>query len=174
MKKILAIDPSGNFTEGKGKTGFVMFWHEDGVEDVFKFGTLSAENYETRVEYWADVAILIAEEKPDVLVVEDYRLYNTAATGAAVQSFSQMETPRLLGVIEQTAVMNQIPVVFQMANTTKPYTDDKLQKLGILKKEKNKWWFKGQAINDHQRSALRHLLRYLDKIEQGVVLKVEL
>lgn len=163
MKTILAIDPSGNFTEGKGKTGFVLFFQDGKSGNTFKFGTLKAQDYATRVDYWYDVAILIAVEKPHTLIVEDYRLYNTAATGAAVQSFSQMETPRLLGIIEQTAVMNKIPVVFQMANTTKPYSDDKLQKLGIITKEKNRWWFKGQAINDHERSALRHLLRYLDK-----------
>lgn len=163
MKTILAIDPSGNFSEGKGKTGFVLFTYKEQVGASFKFGTLKAENYEKRVDYWYDVAILIAVEKPHTLIVEDYRLYNTPATSASVQSFSQMETPRLLGIIEQTAEMNQIPIVFQMANTTKPYSDDKLEKLGIIKKEKNRWWFRDQAINDHERSALRHLLRYLDK-----------
>jgi hypothetical protein len=163
MKTILAIDPSGNFTEGKGKTGFVLFMESGAEGNTFKFGTLKAEDYATRVDYWYDIAILIAVEKPNTLIVEDYRLYNTPATSASVQSFSQMETPRLLGVIEQTAVMNEIPVVFQMANMTTPYSDDKLQKLGIIKKEKNRWWFKDQAINDHERSALRHLLRYLDK-----------
>jgi hypothetical protein len=163
MKTILAIDPSGNFSEGKGKTGFVLFMQGGKDGNTFKFGTIKAENYETRVDYWYDVAILIAVEKPHTLIVEDYRLYNTPATSASVQSFSQMETPRLLGIIEQTAVMNKIPIVFQMANTTKPYSDDKLQKLNIITKEKNRWWFRGQAINDHERSALRHLLRYLDK-----------
>lgn len=163
MKTILAIDPSGNFTEGKGKTGFALLFMDGGKGHQFKFGTIKAENYETRVDYWYDIGILIAVEKPHTLIVEDYRLYNTAATGAAVQSFSQMETPRLLGIIEQTAQMNSIPIVFQMAASTKPYTDDKLEKLGLLKKEKNRWWFEGTAVNDHERSALRHLLRYLDK-----------
>ena len=163
MKTILAVDPSGNITEGKGKTGFALLFMDGVKGHQFKFGTIKAENYKTRVEYWYDIAILIAVEKPSVVIVEDYRLYNTAATGAAVQSFSQMETPRLLGIIEQTAEMNGIPVVFQMANVTKPYSDDKLEKLNIIKKEKNRWWFEGTAVNDHERSALRHLLRYLDK-----------
>jgi hypothetical protein len=163
MKTILSIDPSGNFSEGKGKTGFVLFTQDGKDGNTFKFGTLKAEDYKTRVEYWYDVAILIAIEKPYALIVEDYRLYNTPATGAAVQSFSQLETPRLLGIIEQTAQMNGIPIVFQMANVTTPYSDNKLQKLGIITKEKNRWWFKGKAVNDHERSALRHLLRYLDK-----------
>jgi hypothetical protein len=163
MKTILSIDPSGNFSEGKGKTGFVLFTQDGKDGNTFKFGTLKAEDYKTRVEYWYDVAILIAIEKPYALIVEDYRLYNTPATGAAVQSFSQLETPRLLGVIEQTAQMNKIPIVFQMANVTTPYSDNKLQKLGVITKEKNRWWFKGKAVNDHERSALRHLLRYLDK-----------
>jgi hypothetical protein len=163
MRTILSIDPSGNFSEGKGKTGFVLCTLDGVGGNTFKFGTIKAEDYETRVEYWYAVAILIAIEKPHTLVVEDYRLYNTPATGAAVQSFSQLETPRLLGVIEQTAVMNKVPILFQMANVTTPYSDDKLQKLGIITKEKNRWWFRGNAVNDHERSALRHLLRYLDK-----------
>jgi hypothetical protein len=163
MKTFLSIDPSGNFTEGKGKTGWSLFFKEGLSGDTFSFGTIKAEDYTTRVDYWYAVAMKIVTEKPAVLIVEDYRLYNTAATGAAVQSFSQMETPRLLGIIEQTAQMNSIPIVFQMASTTTPYSDDKLQKLGIIKKEKNRWWFRGTAINDHERSSLRHLLRHLDK-----------
>jgi hypothetical protein len=162
MKKILSIDPSGNFTEGKGKTGFVMYVEKDDKQEFF-FGTIKAEDHPTRVDYWYDIALLIAIQKPTALVVEDYRLYNTPATGAAVQSFSQLETPRLLGIIEQTAQMNKVPVTFQMANVTKPYTDEKLEKLGILTKKKNRWWFRDKALNDHERSALRHLLRYLDK-----------
>lgn len=168
MKTILSIDPSGNFSEGKGKTGFAILFLEENTnkpnESIIKFGTLKAEDYETRVEYWADVAILIAVEKPDVLIVEDYRLYNTTATSASVQSFSQMETPRLLGIIEQTATMNNIKkIVWQMAAVTKPYRDEILLKLGVLTKNKNRWYYKDKPINDHERSALRHLLRYLDK-----------
>jgi hypothetical protein len=163
MKTILSIDPSGNFSEGKGKTGWALFFQDGAQGNTVNFGTIKAEDYTTRVDYWYGVAMRIVIEKPAVVVVEDYRLYNTPATGAAVQSFSQLETPRLLGVIEQTAQMNGIPIVFQMANVTKPYTDDKLAKLKLLIKEKNRWWFRGNALNDHERSALRHLLRYLDK-----------
>lgn len=170
MKKILAIDPSGNFEEGKGKTGFAMlFLDKKKDESTIKFGTIKAENFERRVDYWFDVAVLIAVEKPDVLVVEDYRLYNTATTGAAVQSFSKMETPRLLGVIEQTALFNGVEnVVWQMANQTKPYSDDKLLKLGVLTKEKGRYKYNGVQVNDHERSALRHLLKYLDM--EGITL----
>jgi hypothetical protein len=104
MKTILAIDPSGNFTEGKGKTGFVLFMESGAEGNTFKFGTLKAEDYATRVEYWYDIAILIAVEKPNTLIVEDYRLYNTASVSAASQSFSQLETPRLLGILEVTVL----------------------------------------------------------------------
>lgn len=156
--KVLTIDPSGNFSEGKGKTGYAVY--NDGL---FKFGTIKAENYIRRVDYWYDVAMLIITEKPELVVIEDYRLYNTSATGAKVQSFSLMETPRILGVLEYTAVRNNVPVIFQMANVTKPYDDSKLSLLGVLKKDKNRWWFGSTALNDHERSALRHLLRFLDK-----------
>jgi hypothetical protein len=164
MTKYLAIDPSGNFTEGKGKTGFAFLFLEGAEGNTIKFGTIDAKKYEHRVDYWFDIALLIAIEKPHTLIVEDYRLYNTSTTGAAVQSFSLMETPRLLGVIEQTAYFNDIKqVVWQMANVTKPYSDDKLLELGILTKKKNRYYYNDVALNDHERSALRHLLRYLDK-----------
>lgn len=156
--RILSIDPSGNFTEGKGKTGWAIY--SDGE---FSFGTIKAEDYSTRVNYWYDVAMLIVLKKPDAVVVEDYRLYNTNATSAAVQSFSQMETPRLLGLLETTAVNNNYTLVWQMANVTKPYSDKILLELGTLSKVKNRWLFKDKPVNDHERSALRHLLRYLDK-----------
>lgn len=163
MKKILSIDPSGNFHEGKGKTGFVLLKLDVDGNDI-KFGTIKAENYKLRVDYWFDIASLIALEKPDVLIVEDYRLYNTASTGAAVQSFSQLETPRLLGIIESVAYENRIEeIVWQMANATTAYSDDKMLKLGLLTKEKGRYLYKGTKVNDHERSALRHLLRYLNR-----------
>lgn len=164
MTKILAIDPSGNFKEGKGKTGFAFLFLDEVDGHSINFGTIDARNYDTRVDYWFDVALLISMEKPDILIIEDYRLYNTSGTSASVQSFSQLETPRLLGVLEQTAQFNHIKeVVWQMANVTKPYSDDKLIRLGILEKTKNRYYFRDKPVNDHERSALRHLLRYTDK-----------
>lgn len=156
--KILAIDPSGNFVEGKGKTGWAM-WENN----HYTFGTLDAKDFETRMDYWYAVAMIIALEKPDTLVIEDYRLYNTASMGAATQSFSLLETPRLLGVLEQVAYANQIKeILWPMSSSTKAYSDDKLLKLGILTKPKNRYIFEGQKLNDHERSALRHLLRVID------------
>jgi hypothetical protein len=163
MKKILAIDPSGNFSEGKGKTGWALYSENDLVGHNFRFGTIKAEDFETRVDYWHAVTMLMVVEKPTTLVIEDYRLYNTPATSASVQSFSQLETPRLLGVLETNANLNKIPLIFQMANVSKPYRDEILEKLGILEKKGNRWRFRGIMLNDHERSSLRHLLRHLDK-----------
>jgi len=162
MKKILAIDPSGNFVEGKGKTGFALLTLDDDGNSI-NFGTIKAENFDKRSDYWQDVGVLIGVETPDVLIIEDYRLYNTRATSAGVQSFSLLETPRLLGVLEVVAEANSLEIVWQMATQTKPYSDDKLLKLDILKKEKGRYYFRGKQVNDHERSALRHLLRYTDK-----------
>jgi hypothetical protein len=162
MKKILAIDPSGNFVEGKGKTGFALLTLEEDGNSI-NFGTIKAENHDTRSDYWQDVGVLIEVEKPDILIIEDYRLYNTPATSAGVQSFSLLETPRLLGVLELVASSNGIVINWQMASQTKPYSDDKLLKLDIIKKEKGRYYFRGKQVNDHERSALRHLLRYTDK-----------
>lgn len=155
---ILAIDPSGNFDEGKGHTGWVYVVNGTVVDK----GTVRAENYDNRVSYWSAVTGILSRPI-DVLIIEDYRLYNTAGTRAAVQSYSQLETPRLLGVLEFMSVINHITPVFQMATVTKPYSDAILVKLGIIEHRGTRYLYNGVLYNDHERSALRHYLYWKDK-----------
>lgn len=159
--KIMAIDPSGNFKEGNGTTGFVKY--ETGKP--LEFGSITTGSHERRVDYWTEIATEMLHYNPDLVILEDYRLYNTPNSPAAVQSFSQLETPRLVGILEYVAVNNKIKVHFQMANQTRPFSDEIMLKLGEYEKKGNRYYYKGQAINDHERSALRHLLVWLNKRE---------
>ena len=49
-KTILAIDPSGNFEEGKGTTGLCLFNCIDNCVQNIK--NISANNYTTKEDYW--------------------------------------------------------------------------------------------------------------------------
>lgn len=157
--KVMSIDPSGNFTEGQGKTGIVKY--ETGKP--LEFLTISAKDHKHRVDYWTAVATEMLHYAPDMVVLEDYRLYNTPNSPAAAQSFSQLETARLVGILEYVAVQNKITVTFQMANQTRPFSDEIMLKLEQYTKKGNRYVFEGQEVNDHERSALRHLLVWLTK-----------
>jgi hypothetical protein len=159
---MLSIDPSGNFTEGKGRTGYVIF----ACGGLMRYGTINAKDYPTRVAYWQAVANLLEQETYNHVVIEDYRLYNIVGMNIATQSFSQMETPRLLGLLETRAQELKIPLTLQMAATTKSYSDDILIKRGKLERRKNRFYYQNCPMNNHERSALRHLFKYLEK--QGV------
>lgn len=62
-----------------------------------------------------------------------------------------------------TAKKLNVQLKFQMAVDTKPYADDIMVKLEILNKQKGRYYYKGVAFNDHERSALRHFLRWYDR-----------
>lgn len=87
---------------------------------------------------------------PANLVVEEWRLYPWMTKS---MTWSDLFTPRLIGRIEMTAEVCEIPVHFQGANIIKALP----------------WVQVGK--NDHQRDAAKHLVRYmLDKqLDQGLV-----
>ena len=48
---IIALDPSGNFEEGKGTTGFSLF-SCDKKEIIFTRITIKASDYKSKEDYW--------------------------------------------------------------------------------------------------------------------------
>jgi hypothetical protein len=52
------------------------------------------------------------------------------------------------------------PVAFQDPSTKQRHADDVLIKLGVIEKKGNKFYYKGELTNLHQRDALRHGLYY--------------
>ena len=48
-KYTLALDPSGNFNEGKGNTGWVLIKNKQTITEL---GFLSASHYTNKIKYW--------------------------------------------------------------------------------------------------------------------------
>lgn len=117
-KHILALDPSGNFEEGKGTTGWVLMNYK---EKLIASGAIAAKNYRSIEDYWTEHIDLIMHNADKyqeglIVVVEDYVLYRDKATS---QTNSRMETCRLLGLIQWFCKMNNIALTFQLATTVK-------------------------------------------------------
>lgn len=91
------------------------------------------------------VANYILTTRPDIVVCEDYKVYHWKC---AQHSWSNLFTPRLLGVIEHTCITADppIPLVFQMAGVVKGFCSD----------EKLKQWHYYKTSQPHARDAIRH------------------
>lgn len=137
---------------------------EDFSYELEEAGDIRADNFETKLEYWAAHAKLV-NLAYDLIIIEDYRLYNHAGAKASMQSYSQMETPRLIGILEYLAWMNNRQVVFQMANQMKAYDEEVLIKRNLLRKQGKRYYYNGSNIilNGHKRSAFKHFLKWLGK-----------
>ena len=156
--RILGIDPSGNFTEGKGTTG-LCFKNTEGNTPCY-LTDIKAKNFNERTEYWNDIIKEIDKIYVDVIVCEDYFLYNNKTMKASAQSNSILETPRLLGAIEIVCKQRRVKLVFQRASIKTRWTDDILVNMGILERRGKLLYYNGTMTNDHQRDALRHVLHY--------------
>lgn len=155
---VLGLDPSGNYDEGKGITGWCLYDRETGK--VCKFGVLDSKNFASRVQYWEAHILLIDEMlgyHPDI-VCEDYLLY---ATTTEAQTNSRLETPRLIGVIEYECFMRGVKVHFQTAAQVKIRWSEKiLVHKGLLTCNGNKYLLNGVVTQDHTRDALKHALHF--------------
>jgi hypothetical protein len=153
--KILAIDPSGSFEEGKGQTGWVV------IEDnkPITFGILKAKNYETKYEYWEAHSELFKTIKPDHVVMEQYRLYGSKAKS---QINSEMETSKLLGYLEMNLYTLEIEHTLQSAVSAKSrFTDVILIHKGYITKDLNgRYYIHGVNVAGHIIDAMRHALFY--------------
>lgn len=164
---ILALDPSGNFEEGKGCTGWIL---TDGFGKVLRAGKIDAIEYAYTEEFWAahvDLLESTIEKYKDhlIVVIEDFVLYPHKA---APQSFSRMETARLLGILQITCYNNYQPYVFQKAIEAKARWDNDI----LIKQRLMKYGGRGRGflipdtkgcwitINKHMLDAYRHALHY--------------
>lgn len=155
---ILAIDPSGNFEEGRGITGFCL---RDDDNDALPM-LVSAEDYRTAMEYYEGIIDVIYTWSPDVVVVEGYRLYNHKGMSAKSQSNSILETPQLIGIIRYHCYTKDIPIYIQYAVQVKNrWSDEVLLESGLLIKKGNRFYLPNdKIITNHARDAYRHLLHY--------------
>lgn len=154
--KILAIDPSGNFTEGKGTTGWSLL---DETITILACGQLLASNYNSKEDYWRSVISLIKHLQPDRLVIEDFLLY---ASKSSNQINSRFETPKLIGIIEMYAYENNITIKLQRAIDVKNrWTDEILLHNNIINKVGNRYYAGGVLVSEHIRDSIRHGVHYI-------------
>lgn len=134
MLAILALDPGET-------TGYAWFNNTDLVES----GQLGTGLIPLGV---VELTALFEKCRPDVIVCEEYRVYQWRAQHHAG---STLFTARLIGVIECLAYQLGIPVIKQSAQNAKQFcTDNKLKTWGF--------WIKSQK---HARDAIRHATYYL-------------
>lgn len=152
--RILAFDVSGNFEEGKGTTGICRL---DAAGTPYLY-ELKASEYNCKEAYWDDHINYIIRWRPDVLVVEGFRLYQSKSQ---TQVNSQFETPKLIGLLEWYAWLERLKIHIQMAAEVKTRWSDKvLVAMGILEEKNGRLYLNGKQTNNHQRDALRHALHY--------------
>lgn len=161
---VLAIDPSGNFNEGKGVTGFCNF--NNGKLIPFH---VKASDYETDMNYYDALLDLIHFVDPDEIVMEGYRLYNHKGMKAQTQTNSILETPQLIGIIRYDCWVTKTPLIIQYAVQVKNrWSDEVLINTDKLTKKGNRYYLpNGELITNHERDAYRHLVHYLHYKKEG-------
>jgi len=159
---ILAIDPSGNFEEGKGTTGVCLFNSES--NKIIRLFNLRAEKFTTKEEYWQRHCSLIQtvlKYYPNLIVViEDFTL---DPRRAMQQSHSKMETPKLIGILQLFCQQQNIPYRMQRAVDVKNrWADHILEYKKYITKQKNMFYVTAsdKPISRHCKDAIRHAVHY--------------
>lgn len=162
-KYILAIDPSGNYREGHGTTGWVLIDHNC---NLITRGCIESKQYRCAEEYWDRHVELIQlysmQYNEDLIVViEEYRLYGQRAKN---QTNSLMETPRLIGVMQWTCWDLKQSYSMQLASSVKNrWSDDILIQEGFLNRRSNYLVHTQSNMSmksEHVRDAFRHAVHY--------------
>ena len=157
FKYTLALDPSGNYKEGSGTTGWCF-----GADRITSAGYISATNSPSQEAFWAEQLKLIKNfhemyKSNLVLVMEDYLLY---ADKASAQINSRMETCKLIGAIQMYCFSNGLNLVLQNASEVKTrWSNDILLAKGIiLKKDRSSYLPLDPPlrINRHTIDSIRH------------------
>lgn len=165
---VLAFDPSGNFNEGKGTTGWVLIQIMPGnkTEKLVARGIIKATDYKSQEDYWnAHIDLLdynIKRHKKNLMVViEDYILYENRTDS---QINSQFETCRLIGILQWFCWKNNQKYILETASQVKSrWSDYILSERGVTFMAGNKHIHAetGLVLNIHVRDALRHALHFI-------------
>ena len=160
---ILAFDPSGNFSEGKGTTGWVLM---NANEKLLDRGEIYARNYHCPEEYWnAHIDLIRKYNKlygtQLIIVIEEYVLYRDRSLS---QTNSKMETVRLLGVMQNFCWRIKQDYSMQLASSVKQrWSDELLLREQIFYKHRGKLIHTESNIPiniGHTRDAFRHAIHY--------------
>ena len=158
---IVAIDPSGNFNEGKGTTGCCIL--EANTKTIIETKSISATKFITQFDYWRAVLSYIIKAslkyKSVGVVVEDFLLYKTKAEN---QINSKMETPKLIGVLEYFCTEREIPIILQPAHMVKNrWNNDILIHKGFIQPFKKGFiTHSNKLVDRHAIDAIRHAIHF--------------
>lgn len=156
--KILAIDPSGNWNQkrGKGRTGFAVQFENQ----LIRTHEINGHNYDSKMKYWNAIFSYISFIDPEKVFCEEFVLYKHKAEQ---QSWDSMDTPRLLGVFEYLFYLKETDFILQQASLVKPrWTNEILLHKGIIIPYGNTKAFSlpdvKSRLSDHELDAIRHLM----------------
>lgn len=160
-KYILALDPSGNFEEGKGTTGCCLFSADK--KDIISTWTIKATDYNSKEAYWNAHIECIRKftllYNNLIIVMEDFTLNPKRALQ---QSHSKMETPKLIGAIQLACAENNWPIKMQLPVEAKSrWPDSFLERKHILKRlNRGHATMAGQIVSRHEKDAVRHAVHF--------------
>ena len=175
---IIAIDPSGNWYEGKGITGWCVYHAAD--DKIIRTGNIYAEVFPSQDEYWEAHLQLLEKlfEKygleKTVVVLEDYLLYSNRALA---QTNSRMETSQLLGILKHYCWQHNADYAIQPAGEVKTRWQNKiLTHKKYIRKDGAGFRILGQSkvLTKHCLDAIRHAVHYgTFKNKEGVEVQHE-
>ena len=160
---IIALDPSGNYYEGRGVTGYCIY---NAVDNCFiTCGSILAKDFDCAEAYWDTVIDFLdwatKVYQDSIIVCEDYLLYANRATS---QINSRMETPKLLGVIQYWCYQHEIQYCMQTAVEVKTrWTNEILAHKGYIEAYGKSWTptsGDNKTYTHHSLDAIRHAIHY--------------
>ena len=147
--KILAFDPSGSYFEGKGTTGWALFYNGT----LTSVGQLRAIQYNSRFHYWKSHIDLIKAIEPDIIILEDFVLYASKQKSLVG---SELETAQLLGVLKYYLDEEHISWHTQQALIKSRYNNKILLHKEIITKSGTRLYAVGVPVSGHILDAIRH------------------
>lgn len=160
--RVLAIDPSGSFDEGKGTTGWSII--EDApLVHVVMCGEIKAVAFKTAEAYWeAHCEILLQlyrTQHVEAVVMEAYVLYESTARAQINSSF---ETSQLIGVIKHLCAMQGIPCHTQRAvDVKRRWANEILAYKEIIQPVGKGFHINGHRVSGHIIDSVRHGVHYI-------------
>jgi Holliday junction resolvasome RuvABC endonuclease subunit len=160
VRYVLGIDPSGNFKEGKGTTGWSLLDRQSNT--FIKCGVIQASKFQTQEAYWLAHKMLIKQMFKDyhtegiVVSIEDFVLY---AREAKAQVNSAMETSQLIGVIKMECYLLSVYLYIRTASQVKRrWADSILCSNGYIYKLARNYYTdcSTYALCEHIRDSMRH------------------
>lgn len=160
-KYVLAIDPSGNWNEGKGVTGWCI--SNIVTRQPVITGKIEARACPSIESYWHEhivlIEVLFTKYSIEAVIIEDYLLY---ANKAATQTNSRFETSQLIGTLRYWCYEHKIKYVLQPASMVKNrWSNDILLHKGYITNKGKRYQVAGQPVTRHELDAVRHATHYI-------------